>query len=57
MRSQLLGGYLAVLQRKAMLGLQSKIELEGKLKIPGVLTARDIGEIRGRWPITRTWRG
>jgi hypothetical protein len=56
-RSQLLGGYLAVLQRKAMLGLQSKIELEGKLKIPGILTARDIGEIRGRWPITRTWRG
>jgi hypothetical protein len=37
--------------------LSSKIELEGKLKIPGVLTAGDIAEIRGRWAITRIRRG
>jgi len=37
--------------------LSSKIELEGELKIPGVLTAGDIAEIRGRWAITRIGRG
>ena len=37
--------------------LSSKIELEGKLKIPGVLTAGDIAEIRGRWAITHIRRG
>ena len=37
--------------------LSSKIELEGELKIPGVLTAGDIAEIRGRWAITHIRRG
>jgi hypothetical protein len=43
--------------RKLMLRPQSKIELEGKLKIPGVLTAGDIAEIGGRRAITHIWRG
>ena len=35
----------------------SKIELESKLKIPGILTASDIAEIRGGWAIVHIRRG